>query len=260
MLRCFVVHFLTAEFRLICTFPRKRRFGQHAKRSETPYVVSYNDLRRTEYGRFFLAPNRAVVPKPSDEANRCNLRHVAPKTFQKALYVGVFASSRLLQVVYLGWSQFPVPEAPPPRVGLTNLRLTLSRSRRSGLSPCRLVLEFGPTALYPVHTHKLFRLFLEAGTNRPDIPNQRCQPLWIEIEAVGVREEVPKRFKAYPALMPLQTKFRLPGRLLPLSRFGVALQDSLGSRLHPVGEGLGTDDGGVCAPTEHPLLDLLEVV
>ena len=64
-----------------------------------------------EYGRFFLGPNRAVVPKPSDEANRCNLRHVAPKALQKALYVGYLESGKPLQVVGLGQSQFPFPEA-----------------------------------------------------------------------------------------------------------------------------------------------------
>jgi hypothetical protein len=42
----------------------------------------------SEYGRFFLGPNPAVVPKPTNEANHCNLWHVAPKTLQKALYVG----------------------------------------------------------------------------------------------------------------------------------------------------------------------------
>ena len=30
----------------------------------------------------FFNPNRAVVLKPTEEANRCNLRHVAPKTLQ----------------------------------------------------------------------------------------------------------------------------------------------------------------------------------
>jgi hypothetical protein len=39
-------------------------------------------------GGFFLGPNRAVLLEPTDEANGCNLRHVTPKTFQKALYVG----------------------------------------------------------------------------------------------------------------------------------------------------------------------------
>src|ERR1017187_7701032 len=49
-------------------------------------------------------------PEPTDEANRCNLRHVTPKTLQKALYVGCSESGRPLQVVWFGWSRFPVPE------------------------------------------------------------------------------------------------------------------------------------------------------
>jgi hypothetical protein len=65
-----------------------------------------------EYGRFFLGPNPAVVPKPTDEANRCNLRHVTPKTLQKTLYTGFSKIGRPLQVVCFGWSQFPIPEAP----------------------------------------------------------------------------------------------------------------------------------------------------
>ena len=65
----------------------------------------------SESGRFFPGANRAVLPEPTDEANRCNLGHVTPKTLQKALYVGFFGSGRLLQVVCLGWSQFPFPEA-----------------------------------------------------------------------------------------------------------------------------------------------------
>jgi hypothetical protein len=60
--------------------------------------------------RFFLGAIRVPVPNPTDEANRCNLGHVTPKTLQKALYVGSFGSGRLLQVVCLGWSQFPIPE------------------------------------------------------------------------------------------------------------------------------------------------------
>ena len=63
-----------------------------------------------EYGRFFLDPNRAVVPKPIHEANRCNPRHVTPKALQKALYVGLFGSGPPLQVAYFGGSQFPFPE------------------------------------------------------------------------------------------------------------------------------------------------------
>jgi hypothetical protein len=45
-------------------------------------------LRYAESIRGFFTPNRTVVPKPTAEANRCNLRHVPPKTLQKALYVG----------------------------------------------------------------------------------------------------------------------------------------------------------------------------
>jgi hypothetical protein len=62
-------------------------------------------------GRFFAGPNPAVVPKPTDKANRCILRHVAPKTLQKALYVGFARIGRPLQVVCFGSSQFPIPEA-----------------------------------------------------------------------------------------------------------------------------------------------------
>src|ERR1035438_7050934 len=58
----------------------------------------------------FLGPNPAVVPKPTNEANRCNLRHVTPKTLQKALYMGFSQTRWPLQVVCFGWSQFPIPE------------------------------------------------------------------------------------------------------------------------------------------------------
>ena len=34
-----------------------------------------------------MGANRAVLPEPTDEANRCNLGHGTPKTLQKALYV-----------------------------------------------------------------------------------------------------------------------------------------------------------------------------
>jgi hypothetical protein len=64
-----------------------------------------------EYGRFFLGPIRAVAPKPIGEANRYNLGHLTPKTLQKALYVGLSQIIKPLQVVYLGWSQFPFSEA-----------------------------------------------------------------------------------------------------------------------------------------------------
>ena len=64
-----------------------------------------------EYGRFYLGHNRTVGPKPADEANRCILRHVTPKTLQIALYVGYSQVGRPLPVVCFGWSQFPFPEA-----------------------------------------------------------------------------------------------------------------------------------------------------
>jgi hypothetical protein len=63
-----------------------------------------------EYGRFLLGPNPALVPKPADEANRCDPRHATPKTLQKALYVGFSQIRRPPQVVWFGWSQFPIPE------------------------------------------------------------------------------------------------------------------------------------------------------
>jgi hypothetical protein len=68
-----------------------------------------------------LGPNRAVVPKPINQANRCILRHVTPKTLQKALYVGYFETGKPLPVVCLGWSQFPVPEASLAWVRHSNL-------------------------------------------------------------------------------------------------------------------------------------------
>src|ERR1035441_538327 len=68
---------------------------------------SYAGIRQVLPGR----QSRRPPCEPTDEANRCNLRHVTPKTLQKALYVGFSESSRPLQVVCLGWSQFPVPKA-----------------------------------------------------------------------------------------------------------------------------------------------------
>ena len=38
-----------------------------------------------ESRRFFRVANRAVLPEPTDEANRCNLGHERPKTPRKAL-------------------------------------------------------------------------------------------------------------------------------------------------------------------------------
>ena len=48
---------------------------------------------------FFLGPNRAAYLEPIPEANRCDLRHVTPKTLRKALYVGFSQIGRPLQVV-----------------------------------------------------------------------------------------------------------------------------------------------------------------
>jgi hypothetical protein len=87
-----------------------------------------------EYGTFFLGPDPAIVPKPINTANRCNLRHVTPKTLQKALYVVFFGSSRLLQVVCLGWSQFPVPQA---RLALARPRACTVRTVNT-ITPLRL--------------------------------------------------------------------------------------------------------------------------
>src|ERR1035438_5993586 len=78
-----------------------------------PFNPSAPAYSTTESGRFFRGTNRAVLLEPTDEANRCNLRHVTPKTLQKALSVGFSESGRPPQVVCLGWSQFPVPEARP---------------------------------------------------------------------------------------------------------------------------------------------------
>ena len=53
---------------------------------------------------------RRPLPEPTYEANRCDLRHVTPRPLQKALYVGLSQIGRPLQVVCLGWFQFPIPE------------------------------------------------------------------------------------------------------------------------------------------------------
>src|ERR1039458_9585324 len=64
-----------------------------------------------ETAKASMGPHGAVVPKPTDEANRCILGHGTPKTLRKALYVGSSQVGRPLQVLCLGWSQFPIPEA-----------------------------------------------------------------------------------------------------------------------------------------------------
>ena len=48
---------------------------------------------------FLLRAIRVPVSNPTDEANR-NLRHVTPKTLQKALYVGFFGKGQPPQVVW----------------------------------------------------------------------------------------------------------------------------------------------------------------
>ena len=77
-----------------------------------------------EFGRFFPGATRAVVQKPTDEANGCKLRRIAPEMLQKAQYVGFLESSEPLQVVRFGWPRFPVPGSAPrmsagPIYGLT---------------------------------------------------------------------------------------------------------------------------------------------
>ena len=64
-----------------------------------------------ESGRFYPGATRAVVPKPTDAANGCKLRHGAPKRLQKAQYVGFSESAQPLQVVYFGWPDFQSQEA-----------------------------------------------------------------------------------------------------------------------------------------------------
>jgi hypothetical protein len=69
---------------------------------------------------------------PSSRTNRCNLRRAAPKTFQKALYVGFSRIGRPLQVVCLWLVPISNPGSAPRRVGRTNLpsdTLRLWRSR-----------------------------------------------------------------------------------------------------------------------------------
>ena len=94
-----------------------------------------------EYGRFFLGPNRTVGPNPSDEANRCILRHVTQKPVRKALYAGHFESGHPLQVVYFGCSQFPFPEAPLGRRRFADSRAgqppSGAASPNASRAPCR---------------------------------------------------------------------------------------------------------------------------
>jgi hypothetical protein len=76
-----------------------RVFNIMQSKGADDYTTGPLYIEESKLVRFFLGPNRAVVPKAIDEANRSNLRHATPKTLQKALYVGFFESDRLLQVV-----------------------------------------------------------------------------------------------------------------------------------------------------------------
>ena len=46
-------------------------------------------------------------------------------------------------------------------------------------------------------TNRFTSRLIEAAASRTDIPNQWRQPVWVEIEAVSVREKVPKRHKRH---------------------------------------------------------------
>jgi len=137
-----------------------------------------------EYGRFFLGPSRAVVPKPTDEADRCNLGHLTPKALQKALYVGLCESGRPLQVAYFGWFQFPVPEA--RLAGLAGLIYGLTPyhdadphvrwcGRREGNPPgdptgwsSHLAFVFGASGTGPKSKNIFFGI-LSSGVNQPPV-------------------------------------------------------------------------------------------
>ena len=80
-------------------------------RTRTRNTLKTPGLRRNT-GKFFLAAIHTVAPKPTYKANCCDLRHLPPKTLQKALYVGSFQVRQPPQVVGFGGSQFPFPKAP----------------------------------------------------------------------------------------------------------------------------------------------------
>ena len=89
--------------------------GHPGARRNAAFVIAGHGPRASQ-------ANRAVVPKPTLEANRCNLRLLTPKTPQKALYLGFAKRRQPLQVVCFGWSRFQGPEARLAAVGETNLR------------------------------------------------------------------------------------------------------------------------------------------
>jgi hypothetical protein len=79
-------------------------------------------------GELVWVPIAPLPPKPTDEANRCILRYVTPKTLQKAPYVGSSQIPQPPQVVCFCLSQFPFPEPPlagddPPAVPPMNAKV-----------------------------------------------------------------------------------------------------------------------------------------
>ena len=72
--------------------------------------------------RFFRVANRALGPKPTDEANRCNLGHLMPKTLWKALYVG--SRDMKLQCSPLKYGQFITKPCVSPQVFYGSRRRT----------------------------------------------------------------------------------------------------------------------------------------
>ena len=78
--------------------------------------------------RFFLGPNRAVVPNPTDEANGCILGYLTPKPLQKALYVGVRDMAdpyqqalevSIVSTTYKGWQRERSSPPFPPGLEVT---------------------------------------------------------------------------------------------------------------------------------------------
>jgi hypothetical protein len=63
--------------------PRGALSAPKEERGTASFVPpSRNQKDTPEHGRFLLGLNPAVVPKPTDTPNRCNLGHVTPKTLQ----------------------------------------------------------------------------------------------------------------------------------------------------------------------------------
>ena len=89
---------------------------------------------------------------PGSQSRRCPEPHrrgqplqsgaLNAKTLQKALYVGFFGSDKPLQVVWLGWSSFPVPGPPFPSAVYSEFPI---RALTSDL----WLLPAGPFRLFP---------------------------------------------------------------------------------------------------------------